>query len=175
MRDGPPGTPDPPPVGDDAALSAARAIAYSFLARRDYAEAELRQRLLRRGVDETVAEQVLTELSDAGYVNDSRFASAWVAARGTGKGLGRRRLRQELRQKGISQDEGEAALAEYDADTELATAIETAARRLRQYPPAATADEAARQRHRLAQFLQRRGFDWETTKTAVNRVFPANE
>lgn len=164
-----------PSTESEAAVSAARTIAYSFLARRDYAEAELRQRLLRRGVAPAVAERVLTELSAAGYVDDSRFAAAWVAARGTGKGLGRRRLRQELRQKGIDPETGDAALASYDAETELETAIEAAARRARQYPPATSAAEAARQRHRLAQFLQRRGFDWETTKAAVNRVLPCEE
>lgn len=158
--------------GEQAALQAARTIAFSLLARRDYTEAELRQRLRRRGVADMIAEAVLGELSASGYVDDRRFAAAWVAARGAGKGLGRRRLRQELRQKGIDPDESEAALAGYDAETELATAIETAARRLRQYPPAQTAEELVRQRHRLAQFLQRRGFDWEMTKSAINRVLP---
>lgn len=167
-------TQSPEPL-DPEAVNAARAIAYTYLARRDYAEAELRQRLLRRGVEPAVADVVLADLSAAGYVDDRRFAVAWVASRGTGKGLGRRRLRQELRQKGVDPDEGEAALSEYSPEDELETAMEVASRRLRQYPPATNGDERTRQRHRLAQFLQRRGFDWDTTKTAINRLLQAED
>ena len=65
-----------PDAHDPAALQQARTLAYSFLARRDYAEAELRQRLLRRGVAATVAEHVLKTATDAGAAADPPARSA---------------------------------------------------------------------------------------------------
>lgn len=158
------------PINPITELAPARSIAYSFLARRDYAAAELRQRLLRRGVVPETADAVLADLTELGYVDDKRFAKAWVTARGEGKGLGRHRLRQELRQKGIDPEQGETALAAYDPDAELATAIDLAARRLRQLPVPVGREEAAKTRHRIAQYLQRRGFDWETINAAIRQA-----
>lgn len=151
-------------------LAPAKNIAYGFLARRDYAAAELRQRLLRRGVVPETADAVLADLAELGYIDDKRFAKAWVASRGEGKGLGRHRLRQELRQKGIDPEQSETALVNYDPDAELATAIDLAERRLRQLPDRADPEETAKARQRVAQYLQRRGFDWETIRVAIRRA-----
>jgi len=50
-------------------------VATKALARRDFSERALRERLERAGVDPAEAEQVLARLRDEGALNEARFAA----------------------------------------------------------------------------------------------------
>ena len=77
---------------------------------------------------------------------------------------GRRRLKDELRQKGVDREVVEQALEEAELD-EYPAALELARKRL----PSLRGDEPLAQRRRLAGFLQRRGYGWDV----VGRVLDA--
>lgn len=119
--------------------------------------AQVRRRLLRDGHDDTVIDGVLEFLARAGLVDDERFSRDWVESRGTRKGLGRARLGAELRGKGVPRDTAEEALASLSPADELAAAAEAARKRL---GSDSLSDPVVRRR--LAGFLRRRGYDWET-------------
>ena len=59
-------------------MSQARATALRLLTRRDYTTKELRTKLLERDLPEPEVTSVLTDLADAGLVNDRRVAESFV-------------------------------------------------------------------------------------------------
>jgi regulatory protein len=127
----------------------ARAIGY--LARREYARAELRHRLLaaadapaREAVD-----AVLDELAGQGYLSDDRFAKALV--RQKAGAYSKRAIAETLKAKGVAGEAAAAAFAEQDVDD--ATVLVALWRRRFGKAPADERDKA-----RQIRFLQSRGF-----------------
>ncbi len=116
--------------------------------------AQLATALRSRGVPESVAEEVLGRFAEIGLIDDVAFASAWVESRHYSRGLSRRALAAELRQRGVGDDEVRGALGELDPQQEAATA-----RRLVNAKLAATRGQSPQVRtRRLAGMLARRGY-----------------
>ncbi|MBX6751069.1 MAG: regulatory protein RecX [Micromonosporaceae bacterium] len=113
----------------------ARQICLRLLAVRPRTRSELATALRRRGIDAQVAEEVLRRYGEVGMVDDEAFARAWVTSRHHSRGLARRALAAELRQRGIDSDTVGRALTELDSDTEVATARALVERKLRLEPP----------------------------------------
>lgn len=143
-------------------------VALRFLAQRPRSEQEVRRRLRRAGVAETAEDAVIAQLRQHALVDDTAFAEYWVEQRQTFRPRGARLLRAELRQHGVAAAQAEAA-AETTEGSAAADAYRAAQRRARQLT-ATTADERVF-KTRLAQFLARRGFDWETISPVVDRLW----
>ena len=113
---------------------------------------------------------VLYKLEREHLLNDADFARQWVEAR-SGRKLGRSRIAQELRRKGIDADEAEEALSAIDEDDQLADAIALAEKAAARAKP----DEDPRKTYqRIAAMLARRGFRWDITKEALAQVLQAD-
>ncbi|HEY3376320.1 MAG TPA: regulatory protein RecX [Armatimonadota bacterium] len=147
------------PDDDRAMQYALRVLGY-----RQRSEAEMRQRLARKGFAAQVADRILARLTHLQLLDDREFARSWVASR---VGYGPARLKQELRQKGIDRDLAEEMiLTGISADEEVTLAQQVADRVLRQrsHPPdAATL-------LRLRRLLQRRGFSYEVIGRVCARL-----
>jgi regulatory protein len=141
------------PQPDDPAAKA-RDVVYRLLASRARSRSELRQALLRKEIEEDVADAVLQKFVDAGLVDDASFAEEWVNARQRYQGLGRKALGFELRRKGVDEQHVEAALANVDAESEEDRARELVQRKLRTM---SSADYQAKVR-RLVGMLARKGY-----------------
>jgi regulatory protein len=109
----------------------AREICLRQLAVRPRTRAELATALSRRGISEEAAAGVLDRYDEVGIIDDAAFARAWVASRHHGRGLARRALANELRQRGVDADTAVEALDEIDETTEAATARAMVDRKLR--------------------------------------------
>lgn len=134
--------------------------AVQLLARREYSELELRTRLERDGFAADEMDTALTALIEAGYVSDVRFGEMLVRSRVRG-GYGPARLRAELRTHALSD-----ALIQQLIDAAGVEWSELAQQQLqRRYGDKPVADR--RDRARRMQFLMRRGFDGETTRSAM--------
>ncbi|HEY8533199.1 MAG TPA: regulatory protein RecX [Micromonospora sp.] len=131
----------------------AREICLRQLAVRPRTRAELAAALARRGIAHEVAERVLDRYGEVGMIDDAAFARAWVSSRHHGRGLARRALARELRQRGVDDAIVEAALSEVDEETEAATARELVDRKLRSM--SGTPDVLFR---RLVGMLARKGY-----------------
>ena len=143
----------------------AYASALLLLSYRPRAEGELRLRLRRKGLPEAAIDDALVRLRRTGLVDDEQFSRAWVENRGSGASArGMSLLAAELRAKGIDSETITEALAGTD-ESELALA---AAR-----PRAARLAvlEYGYFRRRLAGFLQRRGFGYDATASAVRQLW----
>ena len=145
-----------PPTAADA-----QAMALRYLGRREYACRELLQKLEQRGVDSATAKAVIEDLADQNLVSDERFAEAWVRAR-VQKGYGPRRLRVELRRKGVSDELAAKAISVYDEEW-FERALAWAERRRR-------GDLDERERGRIYRAGMNRGFSHEHIMRAIDML-----
>jgi regulatory protein len=142
------------PAEDTDPSQRARDICLRLLTVRPRTRAELRQALLRKEIEEDVADRVLSRLDEVGLVDDAAFAELWVRSRHAYQGMGRRALATELRRKGVEDSVAAEAVATVDADAEEERARQLVRKRLRSLTGA---DEAARIR-KLVGMLARRGY-----------------
>ncbi|MCC6379485.1 MAG: regulatory protein RecX [Burkholderiales bacterium] len=133
-----------------------------MLARREYGRAELRARLLARGVDEAGADEALDELVRRGLLSDERYAEALVA-RKAGR-WGRRAIAHEMKEKGVDAAAASSALAALGQRDEVEEAL--ALWRRRYDAPPGDPREKARQ----LRFLLSRGYPASVAMKVLRRV-----
>ena len=111
----------------------------------------------RPGVSQTLTDRVYDRLVYKSYVNDEAFTRFWVENRNQTKGMSRRKLKAELRSKGVSNEVIERHLRESGRDdaSELRKII---AKKRNRYP-----DEA-----KFIQYLARQGFSYDDIKSALS-------
>lgn len=150
----------------------ARDKALDMLATRERCAREVEVRLQGAGFDGEIVASTISWLRTRGYLDDRRFALAFAEAKLKG-GWGARRIRAELLQKGTNREAVEdvlRAVVQEGAEAEgvaAGVAVATALAR-RRFGGQFAADPTGARR-RLAGFLARRGYDWETIAT-VTRV-----
>jgi regulatory protein len=108
----------------------------------------------RHGVPEGAAAAVLARFAEVGLIDDAAFARAWVESRHHGRGLARRALSAELKQRGVDGQDISAAVSALNPADEMATA-----RRLVDKALAATRGKPLPTRiRRLVGLLARKGY-----------------
>ena len=138
--------------------------AVAFLATRARTEKELVDALTKNAYPEQAIARVMAYLIEAGYMDDAAFAQQWAASR-SGKGLGARRIRMELRRKGVGQEEIDEALSGMDEDAALSSAIKTAETFARGKDLSSPAD-----RQKIMAALARRGYDYALARRAIDHI-----
>lgn len=139
--------------------------AVGLLALRAHARGEIEKKLVQAHYRPAVVEMVLYKLEREGLLNDADFSRQWVEAR-SGKKLGPRRIARELRMKGVSSGEIEAALEEMDEETLLEDAA-TLARK--GFERAKAGEDPRKTAQRISGMLARRGYHWDIIRAAVER------
>lgn len=145
----------------------ARQVALRFLGSRDRSEYEIRQKLQRRHCAPAVIDQVVDRLKAARLVDDETFARRWIEYRLSERPSGAPRYIQDLRRKGIAQATIEAVLAEFG--DEIGSRVSAVAL-LRRVEGRYRGLEETTARRRMLGVLARRGFDPETTRSAVDLI-----
>jgi len=138
--------------------------ALRFLGARPRSEREIRDRLARHEFDVTVVDRVIERLRRIHLVDDAAFAAYWVEQRATHRPRGARLLKQELRQKGVTQEVLAEALPSDDDEEGAYRAAQRKATSLR-------AHDERTFKQRLGAFLQRRGYGYETVRPVVGRLW----
>jgi regulatory protein len=146
-------------------LRKAKERALNLLSYRARSRKELAGRLRRAGYDEEIVEETLSRLENTGLIDDAQFSQGWVNSRVSGKGLGKVRVRWELRQKGVASEVVEEALSSVDPD-ERKLAADAARRR---WEKDKDPDLRARRR-RVASYLQRQGFEWQLVSEMMEKL-----
>ena len=133
---------------------AARAICLRLLTAGPRTRAQLATALRKRRIPDEVAESVLSRFAEVGLIDDAAFARAWVESRHHGRGLARRALSAELRQRGISDGEVRSAVGLLRPQDELATARRLVAKRM----PASRGKPMPARARQLMGMLARKGY-----------------
>lgn len=133
--------------------------AFAFVLRstqvRPQTEVEVLGRLRTRGYGDETIDAALARARAVGAVDDAAFARAWVADRGTQRGFGIARVREELRRRLVPEDVIDAAVAPLEARDDEAAATDLAKERFRKLPASLAPEATIR---RLTAFLVRRGY-----------------
>ena len=135
------------------------------LARRELSEAQIRQRLSRRGFPDDEIDATVSRLLQDRSLDDARVAGAIARSQLSLKKRGRLRVRREIEAAGIAPALAERAVAEVydevDADALLAAAIDRrlGSRRL----------EDDREMARLFRYLIGQGFEHERSMAALRK------
>ncbi|MBR3763156.1 MAG: regulatory protein RecX [Clostridia bacterium] len=145
--------------------------AVAFLAARARSRREVEQKLLQAGYRPCTVEMVLYKLEREKLLDDADFARQWVEAR-SGRKLGRSRIAQELRRKGIAADEAEVALEQISDDDQLSGAIALAEKAAARIKPGEDPRKAA---GRIQAMLARRGYSWDVAWKAVQQVMAQDD
>ena len=123
----------------------------NLLARREHSVRELRQKLRRRFADEALVEAELVRLGEENLQSDERFAESFARQRAA-RGYRPQRVRQEMREKGLSDADIARAFEFAEIDWyQLAESVYH--KKFRQAPQVDLKEKARRQR-----FMQYRGF-----------------
>jgi regulatory protein len=142
-------------------------VAWKALAQRDRTEAEIVRAFLKARVEPELAEEVLGDLREGGYVDDARFARRFAEDRRRLDAWGADRIARRLGELGVAREEIAAALGEGEHD-ELEAAVALLERRF----PAPPSN--LRERDRLLGVLVRKGYDLELAHEALRRFAGAS-
>ncbi len=140
--------------------------AVGYLAARARSKREIEQKLLQAGYRPCTVEMVIYKLQRENLLDDADFARQWVESRQHHK-LGRSRIAQELRRKGVSQEEAEEAMSIIEDDDQLAGAVALAQKAAARIKPGEDMRKAS---SRIAAMLARRGYSWDIAKEAIRQA-----
>jgi regulatory protein len=146
---------------DKADAAKIEKVAVGLLARREHSAFELQRKLLQRGFDSVVIDDVLGRLAEQGWQSDARYAESYIRMR-VERGYGLLSIRAELSQRGVVRTLIQSALDEADVDW-----YSCAQRQIHRHyhgAPDGHDDQLRRYRHLLS-----RGFSPEQSRTASAR------
>jgi regulatory protein len=147
---------------DDLTRERERAIqlAYRAAGRRERTVAELRTILERKRVEPDAIEDAVAELTEAGFLDDARYAQRFAEDKRELERWGSERIARELHRRGVAPDLIELAVADRSREAELQSALIVLGQRL---PP----PRDDRERDRAWRLLVRRGYGTEVAYEAV--------
>jgi len=155
------------PDSIDKVTARAKNNAYLLLRVRPRSESEMKRRLAMKGYAGPLIDEIVEGLKKAGDIDDARFAKFWVESRMHRNPVGDIVLKQELKEKGVSEPIIEAALdskrGTYD---EYETAFSMAEERFRRLSKL----DRRKVSKRLYDFLIRRGFAYETVRRIIEEL-----
>ena len=136
-------------------------IATRLLSRREYTGREIRQKLSKKGVQNEDADIVLEALIKNGYQSDERFAEHFTRFRAS-KGYGPKRIRLELKEKGV-----DAQLIEQGLEQAEVNWLERVAE-VREKKFKGQVADTWEEKNRQTRFLDYRGFTQEQIDSCIS-------
>lgn len=121
----------------------------------EYAPADIRQKVIRAGLDTGAAERIADKLIDEGYVNEERYTRAFVHDKFELSHWGRKKIAMALAQKGIRGNKVQEELANIDDERYRNTLAEL----LRSKNRTVNADSDQMRFQKLLAFAAARGFE----------------
>lgn len=101
-----------------ALVYGAEYAAMTYLARAEHCRAGLTQKLIKKQIDRKAIEAALDYLESVHYLDDERFAGAWLRTRSIDHAEGRIRLAAELSSRGVDRTAARKALDEFFSDND---------------------------------------------------------
>ena len=141
--------------------------ALRMLSRRAHCVRELRNKLIRKGTANTVADRVISECRRLELLNDAKFAKEYIQELKE-SGCALRMIRAKLAKKGVPQEIQDAELEHsFLNDDEIEAAITALKKKL---PHLKREKDPRKHREKLFRFMVSRGFSFETIETAREKL-----
>lgn len=135
-----------------------------YLGYRPRSEAEVRERLQRRGFDGDSVDAVIAKLKEQGLMDDMAFAQFWKDNRQSFSPRSQWLTKLELRRKGVADDIIDQVV---DAVDDADSAYRAALSKARSLPQS----DYQSFRRRLREYLKRRGFGYGVINHTIERVW----
>ncbi len=143
---------------EESAFGKAYARALEYIMRRPRSEKELRDYAWRKKWEPAMTERVIARLFEKRHLDDAAFAVVWVRHRSLGRPTSLRKLRLELRQKGIAEEHVETALATGDGFDEKDALQRLVDKKRARYPDP----------QKFIAYLMRQGYSYDAVKRALS-------
>ena len=143
-------------------LSKAKAKAFDIVSRKMVTEQELVRKLCEKGYDKIICDIVIDTMKEYNYINDREFCESYLEY-GKSKGWGILRIKSELIRKGIDGALLSEILKEFDDDPQKRILDIM----MRKFEDADLSD--IKQKQKILRFFATRGFDYESTMSALNK------
>jgi len=148
-------------MNEQQQLAKIRLAAMDLLTGREYSKEELRVKLSKKFEDQSLIARAIDQLIADNLQSDTRFAEAFIRSR-VNRGQGEIRIRNELRQRGISDQLAVEAIEACRVDW-FALARDIALHKFGAEQPTDNSQRAKRMR-----FLQYRGFTYDQISCALS-------
>lgn len=129
--------------------------AESYCAYQERSQQEVRSKLYDWGLWPNEVEEVISELIENNFLNEERFAKAYVSGKFNIKHWGKIKIKQGLKLKKITDKMITAALNTIDYDDYLQTILNTAEKKL----PLINEKDAYKRKYKLTTYLMSKGFE----------------
>jgi regulatory protein len=144
-------------------------LALRILEFRARSEAELRRKLVAKGRSQTDVNEVIGRLRDQKILDDAAFARQFARTKLLSAGTSKRRVLQQLAQKGVRRDVADQALVELHEDEGVDDSKGIRRVAEKKWKSLGKLDDFTRRR-RLYAFLARRGFDADEIRDVMSAL-----
>ncbi|MDZ7703511.1 MAG: regulatory protein RecX [Trueperaceae bacterium] len=146
-----------------------------LLGRRMYTQAELRDKLQKKGATDDDIAAILARLVELKLSDDSTFAESYVAGRKHRKGP--HALRQELKRKGVAKQIVADTLDDIDPSDERRAVTRLLDKHAWRFQKAVQKDDVRKAKAKAYGFLARRGFSSEVVSEVLDdaKMFQAED
>lgn len=132
---------------------------------------DLKTKLYRKDIPDSIIEETLDLLEDKGYLNDARYAEAFVHSKIQYSKLSKRTIQAKLRLKGVDSSIIEKATADIEPEDEEEQAKELAQSRLRPTQKL----ERQKRFNTIVSYLLRRGYASSVAYSVTREVLNEEE
>ena len=153
-------------IMDELLMKRARLRCLNLLKSRDYTRSQLISKLRQGLYPETVIEDAIAYTASYGYIDDERYAAAYIKYAGNTKS--RKQIENDLRKKGVSKQDIENAYLQCEEKNFLTDESELIKKLLekKKFRGAASTPE---ERRKTAAFLYRKGFSSDKIYKAIDQ------
>ncbi|KKS88249.1 MAG: regulatory protein RecX, regulatory protein [Microgenomates group bacterium GW2011_GWC1_43_11] len=162
-------------MDDDETYQRLLGFGLNYISIRPRSEQEIRSYISKKinkwKISPELLEKVMTRLGELGYVDDLKFALAFIGSRNRSRPKGAILIRMELQKKGVDEDSIKSALTLLKQDgggNEADLARNAAVKKLRSLRRYGKTE----QRNKLFSFLMRRGFDHRAISSVIDELLP---
>jgi len=145
----------------------AKLLLERFCAYQERSPYEVEQKLLKLGLIREVMDQILMHLHQENFLNETRFAEAYVRGKFNQKKWGRNKISQGLFQHRVSSYNSKAALTQIKEEDYLITATQLAEKKQTNL---STKNEFE-SKQKIIRYLVQRGFEQNISFEIVNNLF----
>jgi regulatory protein len=160
---------------DDEIYQRLLGFGLNYVSIRPRSEEEIRSYIRKKinswKISSEYCDRVMERLGELGYVDDLKFAQAFIDSRNRSRQKGQMLIRMELQKKGVDREIAQKAQElskDGESDTEADLARNAATRKLR----GLRRYDRTVQRNKLYSFLGRRGFDHRTISSVIDELLP---
>lgn len=138
----------------------------SFCAYQERTQNEVRTRLLDYGITGDEAEEVIVMLMQDNYLNESRFAKTYAGGKSRIKKWGKNKIKQALKQKGISDNCIKIAIQEIDPDEYLQNMIHLAEKKVAEVKET----NPLKKKQKVLNYLLTKGYENDLVWEVINNL-----